>query len=100
MLFCGGKLHANCRSCPAVNAVCHNCNKLGHFAKVCKSKAKDASDDVLVVSSSGALASSNSQDRDKCFFDFLCSVGVEKSFSIAAAPANLGPAVIKAKLKG
>ena len=51
-------------------------------------------------SAAGALASSSLQVRDdKCFSDFLCSVGVKKSFSIAAAPANLGPAVIKAKLK-
>ena len=101
VFFRGGKLHANRHSCPAVNAVCHNCNKRGHFAKVCKSKAKDASDDVLVSSAAGALASSSLQVRnDKCFSDFLCSVGVEKSFFIAAAPANLGPAVVKAKLKG
>ena len=46
------------------------------------------------------MASSSLQVRDdKCFSDLLCSVGVEKSFSIAAAPANFGPAVIKAKLK-
>ena len=53
--FCGGKLHAS-RSCPAVNAACHNCNKRGHFAKVCKSKAKHTSDNVLVGSAAGALA--------------------------------------------
>ena len=47
----------------------------------CKSKAKDASDDVLVGSAAGALASSSLQVRDdKCFSDFLCSVGVENSF--------------------
>jgi len=87
--FCGGKLHANRRSCPAVSAVCHNCSKRGHFAKVCKSKAKDASDDVLVGCAAGALASSSLQVRDdKCFSDFLCSAGVEKSFSSAAALAN------------
>ena len=81
VFFRGGKLHANRHSCPAVNAVCHNCNKRGHFAKVCKSKAKDASDHVLAGSAAGALASSSLQVRnDKCFSDFLCSVGVEKSF--------------------
>ena len=32
---------------------------------------------------------------DNCFSESLCLVGAEKSFSIAAAPANLGPAVIK-----
>jgi len=53
--FCVGKLHANRRSCSAVTAVCHNCSKRGHFAKVCKSKVKDASDDVLRVSAAGAM---------------------------------------------
>jgi len=66
---------------------------------VCKSKANDAADDVLAVSAAGASASSNSQDRDKCFSDLRCSVGVERPFYIAAAPGNLGPAVIKTKLK-
>jgi len=75
-IFCGGKLHASRRSCPAVNAVCHNCNRRGHFAKVCKSKAKDASDNVLVGSAAGALASSSLQVRDdNCFSESLCSVG-------------------------
>ena len=91
MFFCGGKLHSSRRSCPAVSAVCPNCNKRGHFAKVSKSKAKDASDDVLVGSAAGALSSLQIRD-DNCFAESLCTVGAEKSFSIAAAPANLGPA--------
>ena len=35
--FCGGVYH-NRTSCPARDATCNNCAKLGHFAKVCKSK--------------------------------------------------------------
>lgn len=38
--FCGGFLHANRASCPARDAVCHNCSKKGHFAKVCQSTRK------------------------------------------------------------
>ena len=40
--FCGGFLHANRASCPARDAVCHNCSKKGHFAKVCQSTKKAA----------------------------------------------------------
>jgi len=40
--FCGGFLHANRASCPARDAVCHNCSKKGHFAKVCQSAKKTA----------------------------------------------------------
>ena len=37
--FCGGTRH-NCIQCPAREAICHNCEKTGHFAKVCQSKSK------------------------------------------------------------
>ena len=40
--FCGGPYvvgHRN--SCPAVDAVCNNCHKEGHFTKVCQSKQRD-----------------------------------------------------------
>ena len=33
--FCGGPRH-NRQLCPAKDAVCHNCEKPGHFAKVCQ----------------------------------------------------------------
>ena len=41
--FCGGSLHANRASCPARDATCHNCSKVGHFAKVCQSATRNAS---------------------------------------------------------
>ncbi len=35
---CGSPYHPSGRkSCPAFKVVCHRCNKVGHFAKVCKS---------------------------------------------------------------
>ena len=39
---CGGKFpHKNCmESCPARGKQCHNCQKMGHFAKCCKSPPK------------------------------------------------------------
>ena len=40
--FCGGNLHANRASCPARDAICHNCSKKGHFMKVCQSTKKNS----------------------------------------------------------
>ena len=38
--FGGGSLHTNRKSCPAFDAVCHNCSKKGHFANVFLSEKK------------------------------------------------------------
>ena len=40
--FCGGPMHANRPHCPARDATCHNCSKVGHFSKVCRSKSKNS----------------------------------------------------------
>ena len=40
--FCGYKRHHRSR-CPAKDATCKNCNKKGHFAKVCRSVANSNS---------------------------------------------------------
>ena len=39
--FCGGTIHANRKFCPAYEVLCHNCNKKGHFSKVCQSFSKN-----------------------------------------------------------
>ena len=53
---CGSNNHlANDKKCPAVNAKCKNCTKIGHFAKYCLTKSKvDSSDEknVKQISSS------------------------------------------------
>ena len=33
---CGGTLHP-CAKCPAKEALCFNCNRKGHYAKLCRS---------------------------------------------------------------
>ncbi|XP_068205177.1 uncharacterized protein [Palaemon carinicauda] len=37
--FCGGTLHPRSH-CPAKKALCSNCQKVGHYARVCKSQRK------------------------------------------------------------
>ena len=36
---CGGAFHAK-YDCPAINIKCNNCKKVGHYARVCRSKAR------------------------------------------------------------
>ena len=37
--WCGAtKRHSNRQSCPAFGVTCHICNRLGHFARVCRSR--------------------------------------------------------------
>ena len=45
--FCGGFVHASRASCPARDAVCHNCSKRGNFAKVCQSAWKTTTVSVI-----------------------------------------------------
>jgi hypothetical protein len=35
--FCSGKRHVNRQACPAFNATCRSCSKVGHFASTCRS---------------------------------------------------------------
>ena len=37
---CGGQVHENFNSCPAVNKNCRFCSKIGHFARVCRAAAR------------------------------------------------------------
>ena len=40
---CGSKPHNGGRShCPAYEQICHHCNKVGHFARVCRAKTANA----------------------------------------------------------
>ena len=39
--FCGGARH-NRQQCPTRDAICNDCGKIGHFAKVCQSKGKSS----------------------------------------------------------
>ena len=55
--FCGGRLHASRRACPAFNAKCYICDKRGHFPRVCRTNARNnKTDDSRPISAAGTLA--------------------------------------------
>jgi len=41
-LFCGSKKTHIRKRCPVRSAACYRCQKIGHYAKVCRSPAKEA----------------------------------------------------------
>ena len=76
--FCGGARH-NRLQCPARDAICNDCGKLGHFAKVCKSRSKSNK------SSSASLSAVNSTSSIP---------------TVAASPQRLQKAVIPLIIRG
>lgn len=70
--FCGGNYH-NREKCPAKEAECYNCNKKGHFARVCRSRKSTT-----------------------------CSLTGDSTLSsvVAGFPKSLQPSVIEATIKG
>ena len=76
--FCGGARH-NRQQCPARDAICNDCGKIGHFAKVCKSRSKSSK------SSSASLPAVNSTSSIP---------------TVAASPQRLQNAVIPLIVRG
>ena len=50
--YCGGKNPRNRKQCPAFGVTCSNCQKMHHFAKVCKQGKKPSNVNILVHDSS------------------------------------------------
>ena len=70
-MFCGNRRHFR-KLCPAQNAICFKCSKIGHFAKVCRSKEVAAV--FSIVMSVSSLFSMRSSSRS-------LSISVEINFS-------------------
>lgn len=100
--FCGNTRHPRA-SCPARDAVCHNCNKKGHFSKVCKaSKSKQVSA-VLPSSSLATITACSINSISKAqvdltiehhWFSGLIDTGSSDNFIKNSVAMKLGLKVI------
>ena len=83
--FCGGSYH-NRRVCPARDACCNNCNKKGHFRKVCRSNS-NAGATATIYEDPSAIAAIH------CFPTYNCTTGITAAFpqslSHAAVPLSI-----------
>ena len=77
---CGDSFHAKGQQCPASGAECYNCNKRGHFSKVCTSKTKN---DVMKDQPNGATSECPSYDRV-----FLGTLEAEQNASLNSSPST------------
>ena len=82
--FCGDSYH-NRRVCPARDACCNNCNKKGHFRKVCRSNS-NAGTPATIYDDPSAIAAIHG------FPTYRCTTGITAAFpqslSHAAVPLS------------
>ncbi|XDV20076.1 hypothetical protein PO909_025458 [Leuciscus waleckii] len=71
---CGSAAHlANAQDCPARKVTCRNCNKVGHFARVCKSKQTTPKvGEVVILEMNTVRMIENGQLDDK----ITCTVAI------------------------
>ena len=67
--FCGNKRHPR-RDCPARDALCHKCQKIGHYGKVCKGKQQRNKH----KQSAAAVKTHETYDTDYCYSTILAAV--------------------------
>ena len=83
--FCGGSYH-NRRVCPARDVCCNNCNKKGHFRKVCRSNS-NAGTTATIYEDPNAIAAIHG------FPTYNCTTGITAAFpqslSHAAVPLSI-----------
>ena len=80
---CGDNFHAKGQQCPATGAECYDCNKRGHFGKVCKSKTKKDAMTLQTDHSDGATSECPSYDRV-----FLGTLEAEQSAPLNCSPSS------------
>ncbi|XP_078495462.1 uncharacterized protein LOC144750544 [Ciona intestinalis] len=81
--FCGGRLHRSRSTCPALDSVCYNCGKTGHFSRVCRfSRGRRTPSKHF---SASAMSPSDSP--------------ISTLMLLASAPSCLGPALVDAALE-
>ena len=96
--FCGYKRDHPRSKCPAKDAVCKNCSKIGHFAKACLKKKQSTSQSAAVQSHLMVLAASSPTSLSKAIIDIqidgknskaLIDTGSSESFISADIVRNM-----------
>ncbi|KAK7574018.1 hypothetical protein V9T40_011209 [Parthenolecanium corni] len=91
---CGNNKHSNRNSCPAINATCRRCQKVGHWDKVCSQSPnvtiRQSSEQIKQVD---FLPIYSLQSPSKKYFVkmFLNRVFVQMEYDTAAARSLIGP---------
>lgn len=65
--YCGGRQHANKKSCPAFGKACLECGKQNHFAKVCEGKKRAPKVNALDSASTSNDAEPQVRGDDRLF---------------------------------
>ena len=90
---CGGQRHPkdDRRLCPAKNAICHACGKLGHFSKVCKNGSTSSSAAVLPSACLASVPPSSmiTVEIDGCPLKGLLDTGSSDNFVSSAVAERL-----------
>jgi hypothetical protein len=73
--FCGYSKHPRSK-CPARDAICHNCQKKGHFARVCRSALSTTTGSTATAISQPIFASVSAVNTPSALSKATCKVSV------------------------
>lgn len=108
---CGGIKHADFKKCPALKSTCHNCQKIGHWDKVCRSKkvrriegqTTDEDGDTSPIFL-GAVSGNNDVNKDFAFRAYVRELSRKVNFiidtgaDVTCISANSIPSRLKDKI--
>jgi predicted aspartyl protease len=98
--FCGNQRHPR-SECPAKEAICKNCRKTGHYAKVCRSSQLNKTWENRVATLQHKSNDSLDYPNNSSEHFSLPSISSEsESSTLAASPNCLSKSVVKMKING